>query len=81
MALNGQRIPDLPRGARIQARVLEVQSEGDLLVTYQEALFRVKNHTHHVFKIGDVLRLQVIATHPLEFKIFEIGAASLDRMI
>jgi uncharacterized Fe-S cluster-containing radical SAM superfamily enzyme len=81
MEMISRKTLNLSRGTRIRAHVLELQSEGDLLVSYQENLIRVKNHTQNTFKIGDVLSLQVIGTNPLEFKIFERAAASFDRMV
>ncbi len=70
----------LVRGARIKARVVELQADNELLVSYQGHFLRVKNHSDRNFHKDDVLNLQVVGTQPLEFKIFE-RSTSLDRVV
>jgi hypothetical protein len=62
------RLRILQVGQIIWATIEEIQSVRELLVNYQGDLLRVQNLTSGEFRLGQRIRLEVVATVPLEFR-------------
>ena len=61
-------------GQLIWATVEELQMGNDLLVNYQGDLLRVHNQSHAEFRAGQRVRLEVMATVPLEFRLRPVSS-------
>ncbi len=59
----------LEKGERISVIVTEVQTDGQILVSYRGELFRVKNTSGRRFTIGEAVMLVVTQKTPLEFSL------------
>lgn len=64
-----QFLPSLDLGDSVEGRVAEVLTSGELIISFRGDLLRVANATHQVFQAGEVVRLIVVATRPLRFRL------------
>lgn len=58
-------------GDLVQAKVVEVYSDGAVLVEFAGDLVLVKNHSGKNFGLGSFLDLKVRALDPLEFRLLD----------
>jgi hypothetical protein len=57
------------KGQKVRVEILEVHAGGELLVSFQGQLFRVKNTSGQRFQVGEHLLLVCIHTNPVEFSL------------
>lgn len=57
------------RGERVQAKVLEIQANGALLVEIDTQLFIVRNQSRHSWGIGHQISLIVSSINPVELQL------------
>ena len=57
------------RGDRLRARILELQAGGDILISFDGDILRVRNETNRALRVGQVVTVFVIETSPLRFQL------------
>ncbi|MEK2644255.1 hypothetical protein [Bdellovibrio sp. BCCA] len=71
----------LEKGQILLAVVEEAASPSEALCNFQGELLLVANHTGHLFKKGDPIRLQVKSVNPLQFHIFDPRNLKFERVV
>lgn len=53
----------------VMAKLIELQNDGSVIVSFQGRLLRLKNESNQKFKLGEMIALVVTATKPLRFRL------------
>lgn len=70
----------LPKGTRVQAKLIEEVEKDHWIVSFQGNLIQVKNSTSLKFTSGLFLNLEVVKEYPLELKVISKVTAHKSRL-
>jgi ribosomal protein S1 len=68
-------------GDFIEGRILEIQDDGSMVVSFQGDLIRVSNQTQKTLKCGSFIDLIVTAVSPYAFRLAENQGQHIDVSI
>ena len=77
-------VQKLQFGEIIEARVTEILSEQEVIMSFKGDLLQVQNHSRQKLSVGESIYCRVTSTSPLRFEIAHIHEASafkLDRFV
>lgn len=68
-------------GDHIKGRILEIQDDGSMVISFQGDLIRVCNQTQKILKCGSSIDLIVTAINPYAFRLAENQGLHIDVSI
>jgi hypothetical protein len=68
-------------GDQIKGRILEIQDDGSMVISFQGDLIRVCNQTQKILKCGSAIDLIVTAISPYAFRLAEHQGLHIDVSI
>lgn len=71
----------LKAGDYVKGRILEIQDDGSMVVSFQGDLIRVCNQTQKILECGSVIDLIVTAVSPYAFRLAENQGQHIDVSI
>ncbi|MBO9666952.1 MAG: hypothetical protein J7501_09080 [Bdellovibrio sp.] len=78
---NQKFLNGLIKGQILHSIVEEKQSGAEVLCNFHGHLLRITNQSGQAMEKGQVVRLQVKSTQPLEFQVFDVNSVKFERVI
>jgi hypothetical protein len=63
-------IQELKLGQKIEAVLVEILNDHDMIASFRGDLLRVTNHTGRLFCAGESIELEAVSISPLRFRLF-----------